>query len=106
MGRLLGKYSNGKSDKDKEKAKLEFAGSLEKIGKKKGAKETADAVTLALSMNADLGRALFFAGEYKSSLRGGKPVVEEISAPALAGTKASYTLNLPSSYRAGIDRSR
>lgn len=102
LGKLIAKWTGEKSsEKERDKARNDLTASLEKIGKKKGAKEESEAVSLALAMNADMGRALFYSGDFKTSLRGGKPIVEEISAPQLAENKISYTMSLPSNYRAG-----
>lgn len=99
LGKTLNKFISPKSDKEKEKAKAEFISSLEKIGKKRGAKETQDALIAALSLPGDLGRILFHSVEYKSSLRGGKPISEELE--SLKSSKTTYQLSLPSTYRAG-----
>ena len=98
LGKSLNKFLT-KSDKEKEKAKSEFISALEKIGKKRGSKETQAALVSALSLPTDLGRVLFHSVEYKSSLRGGKAINEEIG--SLSSSKTTYQLSLPSTYRAG-----
>ena len=98
IGKSIAKYTNPKSsEKDKEKAKGEISSALEKYGKKKGAKEASDALTLGLSLTHDLGKALQYSGDYKSSFKGCKSLSDEIEAYAPA--KVAYGLSLPSTYK-------
>ncbi len=98
LGKILGKFLGAKAgDKDKEKARVDFGKKLEELGKKKGLKETSEAHVAALGLTADLGRALYFATEYKLNLRGGKPISEELAQVP----KTNYALSLPSTYRPG-----
>ena len=77
LGKILGKFLGAKAgDKDKEKARVDFGKKLEELGKKKGIKDTTEAHVAALGLSADLGRALYYATEYKLNLRGGKPLSE------------------------------
>ncbi len=98
LGKLLAKYfKDGAKEEAKEKAKVEITAALEKIGKKKdkSVKDGGEAVLAALYMTRDLGRAMFYSGEYKT-LAGGKVLNED------AGDKKSplpYALSLPKTYK-------
>lgn len=96
LGRILNKYFGEKTaEKDREKAKSELIGELEKIGKKRGVKESGESVRAALALTADLGKAIAYSTEYKN-LRGGKTITEKIE---VGDETFEYALLLPSSYK-------
>lgn len=94
LGKLLAKYfKEGAKEEAKEKAKKEITDALEKIGKKRGVKDSAEAVQNALRLTEDLGKAMQYSAEYKA-MSGGKLLAEET-----AGEKLPYSLWLPKTYK-------
>jgi hypothetical protein len=96
MGRALNKFFGEKtSEKDKEKARAEILGDLEKFGKKRGIKDAEEAVQAALASHADLGKALGYSSDAKN-LRGGKAAALKTS---FGGETFEYALQLPAAYK-------
>ena len=95
LGLTLKRYMN--SPKDADKAKDELVKALEKIGKKKAPKE-ADSLNAALGLTADLGKAVFYSGEYKVIGKGGK-VTTETTENKDKAQQRQYALSLPTSYK-------
>ena len=98
LARTISKYldelnkDKGKEEA-KEKAKEAIVDALVKIGKKQGEKDPDEALQVALRMTADLGRAMFYTGDYRSGLKSGTTMEE------LGRDKNGYGVSVPKGYK-------
>jgi hypothetical protein len=95
LGLTLKRYTTAAKDADK--AKDELVKALEKIGKKRAPKE-ADSLSAALGLTADLGKAVFYSGDYKPIGKGGKVFTDSTDNKDKAQQR-EYAISLPESYK-------
>jgi hypothetical protein len=95
LGRLIKNYTTAPKDQDKAKDALVKA--LETIGKKRAPKDP-DPLNAALALTADLGKAAFFSGDYKTAAKGGKVFTETIENKDKKDQR-TYAVSLPPNYK-------
>jgi len=95
LGLTIKRYTTAAKDADK--AKDELVKALEKIGKKRAPKET-DSLNAALGLTADLGKAVFYSGNYEVIGKGGKVFTDTTDNKDKAQQR-EYSISLPESYK-------